>query len=103
MTTATRTTGPIVVEGQKADGLWYPNPPAGWDPMRFTLVGLALEVGDSIALQIQGSWLLATFEGISSVTEYVKLTIPLGYINEPLESVYVASDATFRWPGGPRE
>lgn len=71
--------------------------------MRFTLMGRTLDIGDAIELRIQRSWVQATFKGLSNVSLYVKLTIPLGYLDDPLEPVYVASDATFRWPGGPSE
>ncbi len=103
MITATRASGPIVIEGQKADGLWYPESPGHWQPMRFTLLGRPVVDGTEVEILIQHAWLRATFGGVDNGALFVNLTIALEYHEDPLEPVYAPSDATFRWPGGPAE
>lgn len=89
---------PILAEGQHPDGTWEQDPPSGYTPVRFTIDGEALELGDSVELRIEGVWAPAIFRGFASSSTHVVLDLELGYHEEAIENAIAPIGAHFRIP-----
>ena len=89
---------PIVAEGQRPDGAWEKDPPSGYKPMRFSIDGKSLTLGDRIELLIEELWVPATFGGMSNCSLYIDVSFELGHHTEDIEQAMVPIDARFRIP-----
>ena len=88
----------IVAEGQHPDGTWEQDPPSSYEPVRFSIHGRPLSLGDRIELLIEDVWVPATFDGFGNSSCIVQLRFNLGHLDESLEDVLVPIDARFRLP-----
>ena len=89
---------PILVEGQHPDGRWEEDPPPDYRPIRFSVGGQPLELNHPVEFLVQSCWVTATFEGLSRASCFARLSIPLSYGDEEIESVDVPVSARFRLP-----
>ncbi len=86
----------IVAEGQHPDGTWEDDPPTAYKPIRFSVGGAELALGDQVELLVQGRWLRSTFQRYCGL--FVELSLELGYHEDLIEHITVPIDAQFRIP-----
>lgn len=65
----------IIAEGQHPDGSWEQGPPSGYAPIRFSVGGTALTVGEAVELRIGSVWVSANFHGLARTSTHVVLDL----------------------------